>query len=208
MILRLQSLFAGLLAVLTAALLALVPASANPASGGYQLFEPVALEHQQHIQLASLGNFDYHAKIASECCNATNRGQDLIEASGRLGGEIYSASKLRQLESYLSRRGITLKVGDEHLPPNGAGAFNYAKGELLLRSNPTSYEVWHELSHYLHYRKIGAEAYSNLPRSTLNNVPEQFVFDMLENSKRRWGNLNDVERRHAIDYIERIGGFR
>jgi hypothetical protein len=148
------------------------------------------------------------AEDVARAGTATNRTQDLIEALGRLGGEIYSASKLRQLESYLSRRGITLKVGDEHLPPNGAGAFNYGKGELLLRSNPTSYEVWHELSHYLHYRKIGAEAYANLPRSTLNNVPEQFVFDMLENSKRRWGNLNDAERRHAIDYIERIGGFR
>ena len=72
MILRLQSFFAGLLALLVAALLALAPAGANPTSGGYQLFEPVALEHQQHIQLASLGNFDYHAKTASECCIAIN----------------------------------------------------------------------------------------------------------------------------------------
>ncbi|EEE35103.1 putative filamentous hemagglutinin [Rhodobacteraceae bacterium KLH11] len=73
MILRLQSFFAGLLAVLTAALLALGAAQAKPASGGYQLFEPVALEHQHAIQLASLENFDYHAKVASECCNAPNR---------------------------------------------------------------------------------------------------------------------------------------
>lgn len=74
MTLRLQSFFAGLLALLTAALLALAPAQAKPASGGYQDFEPVALEHQQHIQLSSLENFDYFAKTASECCNATNRG--------------------------------------------------------------------------------------------------------------------------------------
>ncbi|KIC36644.1 hypothetical protein RA27_21965 [Ruegeria sp. ANG-R] len=70
MILRLQSFFAGLLAVL----LALGAAQAKPTSGGYQHFEPVALEHQQHIQLSSLGNFDYFAKVASECCNATNKG--------------------------------------------------------------------------------------------------------------------------------------
>ncbi|EEE35495.1 hypothetical protein RKLH11_4173 [Rhodobacteraceae bacterium KLH11] len=74
MILRLQSLLAGLMALLTAALLALGSASAKPASGGYQLFEPAALEHQKHIQLSSLGNFDYFAKIASECCNAPNKG--------------------------------------------------------------------------------------------------------------------------------------
>ncbi|EEE35435.1 hypothetical protein RKLH11_4111 [Rhodobacteraceae bacterium KLH11] len=76
MTLRLQSFFAGLLAVLTAALLALGAAQAKPASGGYQLFEPVALEHQHAIQLASLGNFDYHAKVASECCNAPNKGPE------------------------------------------------------------------------------------------------------------------------------------
>lgn len=70
MTLRLQTFLTGLLALLTAALLELAPASANPASGGYQLFEPAASEHQADIQLASLGNFDYHAKVASECCNA------------------------------------------------------------------------------------------------------------------------------------------
>ncbi|MHA3916280.1 AHH domain-containing protein [Halovulum sp. GXIMD14793] len=70
---RLHTLLAGLLALLTAALLALAPASANPASGGYQLFEPVALEHQHAIQLASLENFAPSPETASECCNAPNR---------------------------------------------------------------------------------------------------------------------------------------
>ena len=69
---RLQTFLTGLLALLTAALLAFGPASAKPASGGYQLFEPVASEHQVDIQLASLDNFDYHAKTASECCIAPN----------------------------------------------------------------------------------------------------------------------------------------
>ncbi|EEE35281.1 hypothetical protein RKLH11_3957 [Rhodobacteraceae bacterium KLH11] len=87
MILRLQSFFAGLLAVLTAALLALGAAQAKPASGGYQLFEPVALEHQHAIQLASLGNFDYHAKVASECCNAPNKGSQI--ALNRQNGAVF-----------------------------------------------------------------------------------------------------------------------
>ncbi len=88
MILRLQSLFAGLLALLVAALLALGSASAKPASGGYQLFEPVALEHQQHIQLSSLENFDYHARIASECCNATNRTDDFMGGGDFRSGDV------------------------------------------------------------------------------------------------------------------------
>ena len=39
-------------------------------------------------------------------------------------------------------------------------------------------------------------------------VKEQFVFDMLENSPRRWNNLNFDQQQHAIDYIYRVGGFR
>ena len=72
---RLHTFLTTLLALLTAALLALAPASANPASGGYQLFEPVALEHQADIQLASLGKFAPTPETASECCNAPNTGR-------------------------------------------------------------------------------------------------------------------------------------
>ncbi len=41
-------------------------------------------------------------------------------------------------------------------------------------------------------------------------VPEQFVFDMLENYNRRWYQLNFEEQQHAIDYIQSKlgGGFR
>lgn len=71
---HIRALFAGLLALMSATFLALTPAQAKPASGGYQLFEPVSLTPQADIQLASLGNFDYFAKTASECCNAPNTG--------------------------------------------------------------------------------------------------------------------------------------
>ncbi len=71
--LNMRAILVSFIAVLTATVLAvLAPASANPMSGGYQLFEPVALDHQADIQLASLENFDYHARIAPECCNAPN----------------------------------------------------------------------------------------------------------------------------------------
>lgn len=66
---RLHLFLTTLLTLLLAALLAFAPVGAKPASGGYQLFEPVASGHQADIQLAALGNFDYHAKIAPECCN-------------------------------------------------------------------------------------------------------------------------------------------
>lgn len=101
-------------------------------------------------------------------------------------------------------------VGDEFLPANKAGGFDYnspGRPTLRLRSNPTEYEVWHELGHYIHYRRIGAEAYRNLSRTAQWNAAEQFVFDML-NSTRRWSKLNEAEQMHANQYIEDMGGFR
>jgi len=71
---RLQNFLAGFAALIMAALFALAPAGANPTSGGYQLFEQAAPEHQHAIQLASLGNFAPSLETASECCNAPNTG--------------------------------------------------------------------------------------------------------------------------------------
>jgi len=68
--------------------------------------------------------------------------------------------------------------------------------------------VWHELSHYIHFKHIGKEAYMALSRSAKYNAAEQFVFDMLENSPKRWNALTYEEQQHAIDYIENNGGFR
>ena len=140
--------------------------------------------------------------------NVANTTVDAIEGTGRLGGTLYPPVKLGQLDGYLAKRGITRKVGDEHLPYGKAGGFDASRGELLLRSEPTNYEVWHELSHFRQYQMIGREKYLKSPRSIDFNAPEQFVFDMLENSPKRWNSLSYEQQRHAVDYIEWIGGIR
>ena len=71
MILRLHTFLAGYLALMLAALLALAPVGAKPASGGYQLLGAAASGHQADILLAALRNFDYFTKIALECCNVS-----------------------------------------------------------------------------------------------------------------------------------------
>lgn len=143
-------------------------------------------------------------------------GVDFIEET-RYGGKLYSERDLQLLNKYLEKRGVKLKVGDEFLPPNKGGGFNYITDQLILRSNPTQYEVWHEMSHFIQYKKIGKEAYASLPRTkgkvpmkdlSQFNAPEQFVFDMLSNSEKRWNMLNKRERQHAIDYIMEYGGIR
>ena len=65
----------------------------------------------------------------------------------------------------------------------------------------------------LQWKNIGPKEYRGLPRwspgNPIQDVPEQFVFDLLENSKdRRWYRLNFDEQQHAIDYVERRGGLR
>ncbi|MCX6901908.1 MAG: hypothetical protein NTW03_00190, partial [Verrucomicrobia bacterium] len=131
------------------------------------------------------------------------KGVDFM-AAGRLGGGLYDAGKLGQLEGYLGRRGVTLQVGDEFLPAGKVGGFNAAEGTLSLRSNPTQYEVWHELSHFRQFQQLGPEAY--MSQSLVQK--EQFVFDLLNNSPRRWDALNFDQQQHAIQYILEKGGMR
>lgn len=97
------------------------------------------------------------------------KGTDFM--AGRLGGELYDAGKLAQFEGYLGRRRVTLRVGDEFLPAGKAGGFNAAERTLSLRSNPTQYEVWHEMSHFRQFQKLDPEAYMSQTRQ----MKEQFV---------------------------------
>ena len=132
------------------------------------------------------------------------RGLDAMEA-GRLGGALFPESRLPYLERLLGRHGIGLRVGDEFLPRFAAGGFDAERGLLLLKNNPTRYEVQHELSHFLQCRRLGRARYS--AQSRLQK--EQFVFDMLENNPRRWTGLTTAQREHASWYIvEQLGGVR
>lgn len=49
---------------------------------------------------------------------------DFVDDTGRRGGDLYDTGKLAKLEDYLSRRGVTLKVGDEFVPHGMPGGFS------------------------------------------------------------------------------------
>lgn len=139
---------------------------------------------------------------------------DYVTNTGRLDGTLYSSKDLVLLENYLKKRGIELKIGDKYLPANKGGAFNAETGTIILKDNPTRYEVLHEVSHYIQYKNIGKGAYKNLPRAGKTfdtkqfNAPEQFVYDMLSNNTRRWKSFTEAERMHANWYINNFGGIR
>jgi hypothetical protein len=105
---------------------------------------------------------------------------------------------------------VALEVGSPDLLPGKAGTFlAYPDGSarLLLRSDPTNELVWHELGHFIQWRRLGSDAYRALPRSTSFNAPEQFVFDLLERPT-RWYRLTPEFRIRSAEYIEEVGGFR
>lgn len=68
---RFQTFCIGLMALLVALTLGLGASQAKHALGGYQLFEQVESGIEAPILLASLGNFDWSVKTASEYANAT-----------------------------------------------------------------------------------------------------------------------------------------
>jgi hypothetical protein len=123
---------------------------------------------------------------------------------GRLNGALFPTSRMPTLASYLANRGVTLRVAGEGLPPNAAAGFSASMKELILRPNPTRYEVGHELSHFIQFRKLGLAAYDAQSRTQ----KEQFVFDLLNNNPARWGRMSDEERTHAVEYIQSVGGLR
>jgi hypothetical protein len=72
------------------------------------------------------------------------------------GGNLYPPEKLRQLVSYLERRGVSV-YGTEGNPRFIARVDG--TGMMELPANPTALQVKHELSHYLDFKELGFEAY-------------------------------------------------
>jgi hypothetical protein len=103
---------------------------------------------------------------------------------------------------------VRLEVGSPDLPFGKAGEFKaYADGtaRLLLKADPTHDVVWHELSHFIQWKSVGPEAYRSLPRVFGNNVPEQFVFNMLDQPG-RWSRLSPEYRIHMVKHITETWG--
>lgn len=124
---------------------------------------------------------------------------------GRQGGEVYGAGRLKKLGRYLDRRSVELVVDDPVMLKMKKAGFARDGTKLYLPSDATRYEVMHELGHYVHFRRIGKEAYQALPRPT---APEQAVYDLLRRNERRWyEQMNFLERLDAQLKIERDGGI-
>ncbi len=124
---------------------------------------------------------------------------------GRMGGRIVPVTVLKRVERRLLRDKVAIHRDSDRLLRGRAatGIFRVYKdgsAAIFLRSDPTHYEVMHELMHYHHFKDMGAQPFSKEP--LLNR--EQYVYDALR--ARYWKSLNAMERQHAIAYIRSLGG--
>jgi RHS repeat-associated protein len=136
----------------------------------------------------------------------------------RRGGTLYGEAQLDKLQRYLvrpSRRCRVLlrrnaddflsQVAKRRMVKEVGGLFRAypdSTGFLFLRSNPTRYEVLHELRHFIDFRRLGYQAYKALEELG----QEQSVYYALQES-RNWIRFSQAERDHAYEYILRLGGI-
>ncbi len=123
-------------------------------------------------------------------------------SSATTGDAMYGAERLAKLGRYLERRGFSLRLDDARLPAEKGGGFIAKSREILLRSDASKSQVWHELSHYLDFKRLGPNAYGRLSYPLGR---EQNVYDLLRRS-RHWDMMSLWDRALLETRIERLGG--
>ncbi len=130
----------------------------------------------------------------------------------RIPGKLYGEARLNRLAARLKKKGVSIERNADavldQLPDKPSGAFQVDRAtneaKILLRSNPTEYEVLHEYQHFRDFRVRGrfrASEYELAPQV----VREQFVYDRLRSKNSIWSRFEAVQQRHAVNYIN---GFR
>lgn len=83
-------------------------------------------------------------------------------------------------------------------------ARRHGANHMYLPENPTVLDVKHELSHWLDYKQLGFEKYSQLSRVQR----EELVLERLQKN-RIWQDLNQLEIEASIEYVAdlKMGGL-
>jgi hypothetical protein len=122
-------------------------------------------------------------------------------AQGRNKGQILSNETLDRVEKILAKKDVKLvRNADAFLNTRGAGATFEAnrtgESKLYLRSDPTKYELFHELKHYGDFKLLGFDEYLKLGRLGR----EESVFEYMQ--RQTW--LTKEEVAHAEAYIKKL----
>jgi hypothetical protein len=152
-----------------------------------------------------LGNFAALRKLHG----AAGAGDALV-VGRRLGTEMEKA-ELDALEKSLlqQRPKVTVLSRDQDAMLTNLGgssmfrALPDGSSTIFLKSNPTRYEVLHELAHLEHFESLKND-FKNWCKLTMTQK-EQYVYDALRKSA-SWATFSSKERQDARDYIIKVGG--
>ena len=141
-------------------------------------------------------NFRIVDKLESSLFTPTFDQIQSFSVKSALDGSFYPKEKLPILVNYLEKRGVHV------YGTNAAPCFRGKKNginHIYLPEHPTVLQVKHELSHWLDFKKLGFDKYSQLS----THQREKMVLDRLQNN-RIWEDLNQFEKEFSLNYVEQF----
>jgi uncharacterized Zn-binding protein involved in type VI secretion len=125
----------------------------------------------------------------------------MIRPDGRISGQRFAGAHRAEQLARARAMGIEVvenadDILDKAGAKNAAAAFDYDKGRILLRSDASRYEFFHELQHAEHWLELGKKTddYEKVGRF----AREKRVYDkVMQNSEK----FNPYEIEHAKGYI-------
>lgn len=115
------------------------------------------------------------------------------------GERIASTSYIRNYKADMKSKGIPVIVDKKgKILPNGVAAgFDYTKGKIVIRKNPTIISLDHEAYHAEQYLNLGQQEYIEQGKI----AREGYVFDRIMENENLY---NDAEINHSKSYIEDV----
>lgn len=120
------------------------------------------------------------------------------------GLRIAKIKDLKKIKSNLKTKNIKLIIDKKGniLPNYAAGGFDYIKGEIVLRDNPSFLSLQHESYHAEQYSTLGKEKY--LQQTVLER--EEYVYNQIIKNKENFTSNEILEAQRYI-YKLRNGGW-
>ena len=157
------------------------------------------------------------ARVEDEVANALGTVDAMEDARrmsgrGRLGGLIAKGSSLDSLMNEAKSLKIPVEFNDallDKLPDGGkAAAFDYSSGKIIIRSDATELEIFHELQHAKQWVALGRDPKAYTAVDVF--AREFHVYRQIMDNKSRWSprELSEATRQiteYFRDYLKRMG---
>ena len=131
-----------------------------------------------------------------------------ISGRGRMDGLIAKGGELQSLMNEAKSLKIPIETNDALLDKIGvAAAFDYSSGKIIIRSNATELEIFHELQHAKHWVALGRDPKAYTAVDVF--AREFHVYRQIMDNKSRWSptELSEATKlitRHFTEYLDRM----